>query len=966
MKTHPVRGFATGLIVPLALLFHVVTAVGADSGDPPAAAPGVAEWRLGNQALTLRFRRSPGGVVAHQLINHRSGRTVNIDEDDFRVTLEGAPPLCSADFRFERAIEEPTASGRRLTFRLAGKASAARLALVYELGDGDGFLRRRLEFEPAGPLEIRDVEVWRAGFAGHAAFQEQCVPVYLQLGPEWRYTAGHRGFGFPVFLEDTFWGLEYPAGDNRHTDGRLVLRHYPGRTVTNSFVSRTAVLGVAEPGQVPVRFREYLDSAIGRRTSPAVFFAWKTWVTLMPPTEANCLAVLGDFQRHLYDPTGARFDSFALDDGWDKKDSLWDIDPNRFPRGFAPLRAALQPLHTGLGLWMSPSTGYDHADWGAAQGYKKNAWTWLLCQSDPNYRRDMVNAVTGLARQHDVNYFKFDGFCAPCDAEGHEHHRPGNYAKEANTDAYLELLAAVRRTQPGGFINLTTGTWTSPWWLQYADSVWDQVYDGWSPAIAPTPETAYSQITDRDAVFRKRCHENPWFPPEALENLGVWTQDYRFIDDQIMTILGRGCRLISFYVDPRQGDDRDWRFLGSAINWARHHQDTLVRTRMILGDAVQLAPYGYAHFLGDRGILVLRNPFITPQTARVRLDETCGWRRADAERRGRTALYAQIVYPYHESLPGRWRYGDELEVKLAAYEMLFVQVTPSEESGPVLLGARHGAPERSDNHLTYLVHGRPGEPVTVSLAGSPRPTEVRWNGSPIPVASSADGPGFSFVMPGRPRGCHIEGQRFSTEAGPQQSRATGQCLAVVPEGTRASMHLLWATPAALCPPPAAFTDTAPGFRSIDDAAEKAALRRQAETLNAARPRCSVTLNGSAVPVKVSDSKLYRPTNVGDHRMYAEYPPAPWVWFQFELPPGRHEVAVSLEWPRTDAASAPQTGWWLWAEHRLESGTLTLSYDGPVPPASAEPIPLARRQEWQREILALQPVAVHPDHQRARR
>jgi hypothetical protein len=52
----------------------------------------------------------------------------------------------------------------------------------------------------------------------------------------------------------------------------------------------------------------------------------------------------------------------------------------------------------------------------------------------------------------------------------------------------------------------------------------------------------------------------------------------------------------------------------------------------------------------------------------------------------------------------------------------------------------------------------------------------------------------------------------------------------------------------------------------------------------------------------------------------------------------------------------EAGWWLWAENPLQPGTLTLLYDKPLPPASPEPLPMAVRQEQQRQILTLQPVA----------
>jgi len=927
----------------------------ADGADSAAGR----QWHLGNDRLELRFRQDGDHVAVYQLVNKLSRRTIPITEDDFSLGIEGREPLHAADFMFQEARKETIPGGQRLTLQLSNAKPGAQLNVIYELGRDDFFLRRRLELAPTKPLPLRRVDMWLVRVNGKCSFQEQGVPLYLQLGPEWKYTAKHQGFGYPVFMEDTFWGLEYPAGYNHYENGLVTLRHYPGRTVADRFVSKTAVLGVTEPGQVAGRFRQYLNSIIGERSSPPLFFAWKSWVTVRSPNEANSLALINDFRRKLHDATGARLDSFALDDGWDKKASLWEIEKSRFPRGFEPLVAALKPMNTGLGLWISPCSGYSHADWLAStRGYKKNAWDWLLCMSDPNYRRDIVKAVTGLVKKYDVNYVKFDAFCAPCDAEGHAHHLPDNYAKEANTDAYLELLAALRRMQPKVFINITTGTWMSPWWLRYVDAVWDQVFDGWSPAIAPTPERSYSQITDRDAVFRKRCRENPWFPFEAVENLGIWTQNYNYIDEQIMTILSRGCRLISFYLPVPQGPDaeRNWRFFGSAINWARHNEKALCRTRMILGDAMQLEPYGYAHVRGERGILVLRNPFVTPRTVRAKLDRTIGWERSEAGKNGPRVLVARIVYPYHQTLPELLHYGDEFVAELSAYELLVVHVTPLDSSSTVLLGTRYEEAERSSNGVRYTVYGRPGETMAVRIVGAARPREVSWNGQAVAPKTTPQGIELPLTMTGAPGTCRIAGGKLTTRETDKGWTISGNCVTSVSEGTRATIHLLWAHPDALHPPAAKFSDSP--FHLINDGAEKAILRQQAEKLRAVKPRCSATVNGTPVNVTVYDSKLYRPENVGDHRMYAEYPPAPWVWFKFDVSAGKNQIAVVIEYPKGDAPRVPvEAGWWLWAENPLQKGTLRLSYDSPLPVTQTEPLPMAVRQGRQRQILTLQAPSV---------
>ena len=47
-------------------------------------------------------------------------------------------------------------------------------------------------------------------------------------------------------------------------------------------------------------------------------------------------ALIDTFKTKLFDAHGESIDTFTIDDGWDNKDSLWEIRKDRFPRGFAP------------------------------------------------------------------------------------------------------------------------------------------------------------------------------------------------------------------------------------------------------------------------------------------------------------------------------------------------------------------------------------------------------------------------------------------------------------------------------------------------------------------------------------------------------------------------------------------------------------------------------------------------------
>lgn len=701
---------------------------------------------IGNKYLELRFQQAGDRVTAAALVNRIVGRTIKLSGDDFALNFEGQPTLHSADFSVGKVTQAKIPGGQQLSMHLAQRGGTSKLTIVYELLDENFFLRRHLEFAPASPLPLRAVEVWNVGLAGKCSSQEMGPPEYMRFNV-WG-VEGKKGFGQPVFLDDTFWGLEFPAGYNHYGDGVVTLTHFPGRTVAGRFVSKTAVLGVTPAGQVASRFRSYIEHARGRPRQPEVQVDYNTWTTVSPATESNSLDLITQFRTNLFEPYGVKFDSFTMDDGWDEKNSLWDLRASGFPRGFKPLLDALQPMGTKLGLWLSPSSGYEHAGWGGKHGYTQDAtFNWFLCQSDPSYRRAICRVVLELIRQNDVGFFKMDGFCASCDTNQHPHHLDGDFAREANVDAFIELITAMRKTKPGVYLDPTSGMWASPWWLWYVDSVWCDTYDGTAPAVVPSPNGFDGATTSRDALLRRRMAMNPGFDPGAFETLGVYLdptlaiEPQTFFDnwqDNAMMVAGRGNRLLTFYMNPAQFPNplKDWPFLAGLISWTRHHAATLARTEMILGDPYRLEAYGYAHFTGQRGILALRNPFIQTQTVRVKLDETTGWTAGEA---GRASYSASLVYPHHETLRQRLRFGDSLKLELQPYQTVLVQIETTEQAQPTLTGVRAREISRSSGKISWEVFALPGTKVTAAVTGLPHPKQIVLDGKPIKSNKTSHG-----------------------------------------------------------------------------------------------------------------------------------------------------------------------------------------------------------------------------------
>ena len=85
----------------------------------------------------------------------------------------------------------------------------------------------------------------------------------------------------------------------------------------------------------------------------------------------------------------------------------------------------------------------------------------------PKYYEAFKDACLDMIRRYGVNHFKFDGIATGSYASG-----GGEYILD--TEAMRRLMLELRREDPTVYINLTTGSWPSPFWLRYADSLWRQ------------------------------------------------------------------------------------------------------------------------------------------------------------------------------------------------------------------------------------------------------------------------------------------------------------------------------------------------------------------------------------------------------------------------------------------------------------------------------------------------------------
>jgi hypothetical protein len=430
----------------------------------------------------------------------------------------------------------------------------------------------------------------------------------LSTDPDFRLPAGQR---LESYGEVTLLG----AGGEAHCALARGVPLRAGETLAQSFVA-----GVAPAGQLRRGFLYYLERERGHPYRP--YLHYNSWYDISWPgfamNESNCLAAIRVFGEQFIKPYGVTMQGMVFDDGWDDAKTLWHFHSG-FPDGFSQMAALCQEYHTRLGVWLSPFGGYGDAreqrlKFGSSQGFETNPTGFSLAGS--KYYQAFKDACLTMMRRYGVNHFKFDGIASGMYANG-----PGaGYLLD--TEAMRRLMLELREEDPSVYINLTTGSWPSPFWLLFADSVWRQ---GGDMGFSGKGNRQQQWITYRD---QEVCHnivgKGPLYPLNALMTQGVaWSRhgsaaerdfDSRGFRDDVRGFFGSGTSLQELYIQPQRLGGEDWRVLAEAAKWSQANAGVLVDTHWIGGDPGRLEVYGYAAWTPRKATVMLRNPDVNPRT----------------------------------------------------------------------------------------------------------------------------------------------------------------------------------------------------------------------------------------------------------------------------------------------------------------------------------------------------------------
>ena len=573
---------------------------------------------LSNHAISATWSVRGGSLRWLSLTNHFTGAALPLGGSVFELVPKEGPVLRSSDLKMVAApaLREISASpDSQATSRAADRLPGHELNA--ELEDASGNIQITWKaILREGTNYIRQEVTIRATHQALALVQvgliDAVVPGAVVSG---------QVKGSPVTSATWFLGFEHPLSECRvrRDEDRAscwLARELPlqaGQSVTYS-----SVIGVAHAGQMRRDFLHYLE--LERAHPYRTFLHYNSWYDLGyfdRYNEQSAVAEVQSFGEELTKKRGVKLDSFMFDDGWDDPTTLWKFNPG-LPDGLAKVSQTAANFGAAPGIWLSPWGGYSKPKEqrlvsARAQGFETNESG--LALSGPNYYRYFRDTCFDMISKYGVNQFKFDG---TGNANANEVIKGSAF--DSDFDAAIHLIGELRAKKPDLYVNLTTGTYPSPFWLLYADSIWR---GGDDHSFAGVGTDRQRWITFRDSqIYRWVIEDGPLFPMNSLmlhglifaryaERLG--SDPHHDFPDEVHSYFGTGTQLQEMYITPSLLSSDDWDVLAEAAKWSRNNAQTLKDSHWIGGDPARLEVYGWAAWSPEKAIVTLRNPSEQPQ-----------------------------------------------------------------------------------------------------------------------------------------------------------------------------------------------------------------------------------------------------------------------------------------------------------------------------------------------------------------
>ena len=565
--------------------------------------------------------------------------------------------------------------------------------------------------------------------------------------------------GQPIYIQGMFFGCEFPAADTEIVNGTGFMRYYSGKTFSrlkednqlttdDKYVTWQTVAGAArstEQEVIQADFFEYIKSI----ATPSEFRTqYNSWFdNMMKISDENILASFIEIDRELNKAEVRPLDSYVVDDGWNAYNNghiperdhersgavvndkgFWTFN-EKFPNQLTPSSQLVQKFGSNFGVWVGPRGGYNFYGYladiltAAKTGSKAGG---SIDVADRVYVENFATMAVNWQKEYGVNYWKWDGFAdtaqynhfnnaggadgVPVYSESN-HHMVGGYHQMYHVtdlwEAWIDLMEAVRQSEKDDEINnlwisLTCYVNPSPWYLQWANSVWIQcVHDQKDASFGTTKMN--KQITYRDACYYDFLKNHQFqFPLQNLYNhdpvygkegtgMTANTATDEDFQNYLYMLSTRGTAFWELYYSDSIMTDGKYEITGEFLEWAEANYHMLKNskiggkpdiTKLSNGDLsseAQAEAYGFSCFDGKDGIISLRNPSASADKAiTFTFDRTMGV----AENAGTLNYYLEHSYLLSDksAQTGTLKYGQEYTVNLKPNEVRILRVSDKEDT----------------------------------------------------------------------------------------------------------------------------------------------------------------------------------------------------------------------------------------------------------------------------------------------
>lgn len=611
------------------------------------------------------------------------------------LTLDGAPVVENTN----ATINGVAKNGQKVTFRFAPftfrnvEYTITENVVMY---DDDYFMRKYLEISVPEAQKANAVIDYIDLESLVTSSTDATWTIPTDAGGIVQMEQFKANLGQPIYIQGMFFGCEFPVADNEIVDNVGYLRYYTGKSFTRleaddqlttdgKYVTWQTVAGAArstENAVIQADFFEYIKSI----ATPSDFrIQYNSWFdNMMLIDDDNILESFIEIDKEL-NKTGVRpLDSYVVDDGWNNYNNTGVVDAARsgttlnttgfwefnskFPQGLTPSSELVHNFGSNFGVWVGPRGGYNFyghmADILTKNGTGSKAGG-SIDVADRVYVKNFTDMAIQWMRDYGVNYWKWDGFAdngqygafgAADGVPGYaNHHMTGGYHNMYHVtdlwEGWIDLMEAVRQAGQDYNINklwisLTCYVNPSPWYLQWANSVWIQCTADQADA-GPSRSKMDRQITYRDAMYYDFLKNHEFqFPLSNIYNhdpvygtegtgMNVNTATDEQFQNYLYMLSTRGTAFWELYFSDSIMTPGKYEVAAEFLDWAEENYHMLRNAKMFGlspassrtlggGSDGETNAYGFACFDGTDGLISFRNSSSASKSVTISFDRTIG------------------------------------------------------------------------------------------------------------------------------------------------------------------------------------------------------------------------------------------------------------------------------------------------------------------------------------------------------